>query len=285
VAAAVSSLFALRLESAGDVDAYLLVPLTFSIIIGTVVIQSLTAGWLASRLGLSSRGEQGVFLVGSNKVALAIGAALHEQGIRVKVADTNRSGLHEARMLGLGTFYGNPLSEHAELYMDLTGYTHLLAVTRHTEFNAVVCAQFRHEFGSKRVYAVQSGGEEQDEGRLGLSPNLRFNRLFPSGMSWSKLSELLAKGGQIKATQLTEEFDYEAFKATWGEHALALFALTGEGKLLVRKAERPLEAQPGWTLISLVPAEALENLPDDDEEPAIRVEGGDQGQGADETGE
>src|SRR5690606_37506542 len=40
VAAAVSALFALRLENAGFAGAELLVPLTFALIIGTVVLQS-----------------------------------------------------------------------------------------------------------------------------------------------------------------------------------------------------------------------------------------------------
>lgn len=67
VAAAVSSLFALKLE--GKVaNAELLVPLTFVVIIGTVLIHGLTAPWLARRLGLSSSGDQGVLLSCSNKM-------------------------------------------------------------------------------------------------------------------------------------------------------------------------------------------------------------------------
>lgn len=43
VAAAVSAIFAIRLDEAGHQGALLLVPLTFAVIIGTVVLQSATA--------------------------------------------------------------------------------------------------------------------------------------------------------------------------------------------------------------------------------------------------
>ncbi|MGS0730110.1 sodium:proton antiporter, partial [Shewanella sp. 0m-11] len=54
VAAAVSSLFAIKLESIGIQGAELIVPLVFLIIIGTVVIQSLTAGKWAKMLGVTA---------------------------------------------------------------------------------------------------------------------------------------------------------------------------------------------------------------------------------------
>jgi CPA1 family monovalent cation:H+ antiporter len=225
------------------------------VIIGTVVIQSLTAGSLAVRLGLSSRGEQGVLIVGSNDVALAIGGALHEQGFRVKVADTRRDGLQQARMSGMETYYGSPLSEHAERFMDLTGFTHLMAMSRNPELNAVVCHQFRHEFGPKRVFAVQSGSEEEDD-RQGLSKRLRSKLLFPRDTTWTKLASLLSKDGEIRATELTESFDYEAYKAQWGSQAIPLFALDDNGKLRVRVIDSPWEPEPGWVLLSLVQGDA-----------------------------
>src|SRR5690606_38858313 len=50
VAAAVSALFAIRLEEAGHEAAAILVPLTFVVIIGTVVLQSATSRGLAKLL-------------------------------------------------------------------------------------------------------------------------------------------------------------------------------------------------------------------------------------------
>jgi hypothetical protein len=55
---------------------------------------------------------------------LLLGEALMANGINVKVVDDRREGLQEARMLGMKTFYGSPLSEHADRFLDLIGFTH-----------------------------------------------------------------------------------------------------------------------------------------------------------------
>ncbi|MEE9551632.1 MAG: sodium:proton antiporter, partial [Gammaproteobacteria bacterium] len=64
VAAAVASVFALRLENIGYPDAALLVPLTFFIIIGTVVIQSATAKHFAAWLNVREPPPSGVLIIG-----------------------------------------------------------------------------------------------------------------------------------------------------------------------------------------------------------------------------
>jgi hypothetical protein len=157
--------------------------------------------------------------------------------------------------------------------MDVTGYTHLLAMSRHAEFNAVVCAQYKYDFGTRNVYTVQTGGAEDTESRRGLSPNLRFNQLFPPEVTWTRLASAIGQGAEVKATELTEKFDHEAFRATWGDEAIPLFALDENGRLLVRQVDQPLEPEPGWTLISLVPAKVVEQIRKEQE--AAPRDGGD----------
>ncbi len=251
VAAAISSLFALKLEQQGVERAGDLVPLTFVMIIGTVVVYSFTSGRLASALGLSSRGQQGVLISGSNQVALALGEALHANDIRVKIIDTRADGLKRARMEGLETFYGNPVSEHAERYMDLTGYTHLLAVSRNAEANAIVCSQYRHEFGPQKVFSVRAGTSEDDD-KEGFIRPLRSATLFSKDASWAKLASLVSNGGEIRSTSLTENFDFEAYQAEWGKQATHLFALDENGKLRVFTDRQTFQPEAGWTIISLV---------------------------------
>jgi NhaP-type Na+/H+ or K+/H+ antiporter len=250
VAAAISALFAIRLE--GQVEnAAFIVPLTFVLIIGTVVVQSLTAGALASRLGLSSRGEQGVLLTASNKVALMLGEALLANGIKVLVVDTRREGLHEARMKGLTTFFGNPLSEHADRFMDLTGYNWLWAMSLNPEANAIVCARWRPAFGPKRVFSIQTGVTDEADQRQGLVTGLRSNNLFARDATWSKLASLMGQGAAAKSTPLTDEYDYEAFCADQDNKAINLFAIDPGGRLRVYSADRELVPEPGWTVVSL----------------------------------
>lgn len=250
VAAAISALFAIRLEEQVE-NAALIVPLTFVLIIGTVVVQSLTAGGLARRLGLSSRGEQGVLMTASNKVALMLGEALLANGIKVLVADTRREGLHEARMKGLSTFYGSPLSEHADRFMDLTGYNWLWAMSLNAEANAMVCARWRPAFDPKHVFSIQTGVADEADQRQGLATGLRSSSLFARDATWSKLASLMGQGAIVKSTPLTEEYDYEAFCADQDKSAVNLFALDPNGRLEVWSTDREPVPEAGWTVVSL----------------------------------
>jgi NhaP-type Na+/H+ or K+/H+ antiporter len=81
VAAAVSSLFALRLEETGHEGASALVALTFLVIIATVLLQSVSARKVTRALGLAEAEPNGMLFVGANPVARALGVAL--QGPRI----------------------------------------------------------------------------------------------------------------------------------------------------------------------------------------------------------
>jgi len=260
VAAAVSSLFALRLAADGDEQANLLVPLTFVIIIGTVVVQSLTAGALAKRLGLSSRDEEGVLITSSNRVALAIGEALHKLDVRVMIVDTDRAGLHQARMRSMNTFFGNPLSEYTERYLDMTGYNNLLAASRRHEANAVVCQQFRHQFDSSKIFSIRTGSLDEATDEEDIVPELRFNPLFREGTTWTKLASMLSQGSEIRSTQLTEQYTLDDYRERMGSDTIPLFALDEEGRLRWVTDEEKLQPRPGWTLSSLVSRERLLEL-------------------------
>lgn len=268
VAAAVSSLFALRLAADGNEQANLLVPLTFVIIIGTVVVQSLTAGALAKRLGLSSQGQDGVLIASSNRVALAIAEALHKLDVRVKIVDTDRAGLHTARMRSLPTFYGNPLSEYTERYLDMTPYSYLLAASRRHETNAVICSQFRHQFDSAHLFSLRTGSLDEATDEEDVVPELRFNSLFREGTTWTKLASLLSQGSEIRATTLTEQYTLEDFRERMGKNTIPLFALDEQGKLRWVTDEEKLQPKPGWVLASLVPRERLEELNRERQQPA-----------------
>lgn len=268
VAAAISSLFALKLENEMP-EAAVIVPLTFTLILGTVVVHGLTAGWLARRLELSSSGDQGVLLTSANRVSLMIGEALLANDIKVMISDTRREGLQKARMAKIKTFYGDPLSEHAERHMDLTGYTTLMATSRNTEANAMVCARYRHEFGPKNVFSLRPTGPEEQDDRKGLARGLRANVLFGAEVSWSKLASMAAQGARIRSTKITEDYDFEDYNADQKDQAVNLFALNPSGRLRIFGSEQnPVTPEEGWTVISLSLDQAAEVQPEqeDDEE-------------------
>lgn len=258
VAAAVSSLFALRLEDAGYAEAGMLVPYTFLIIIVTVVVQSVTARWVARVLGLVEEEPRGILIVGANPVARTIGKALLQQGFRVKLTDTTWSELQQARMDGLDTYYGEPVSAHADRNLELEGIGRLFAMSRRPELNTLSTIKFRTEFGRNRVFTLRTSQEKDDSQKRRVAENYRAPRLFGEGITQQKLASLIAKGAEIKATLLTENFDLADYQKVRGSSHIPLFALDKEGHLRAFTDDYQPEIKSGWTLLSLVSPQQLE---------------------------
>ncbi len=259
VAAAVSALFALRLQQLGMAGGDKLVPLTFLMIIGTVVIQSATAGPLARWLKVADPDPNGVLIVGADRLARTFAKALAELKLPVVVADDDWHGVSEARMQGLRTFYGNPVSEHADRHLDLVGIGRLLALSRRRELNSLACVRYRPEFGANRVVALRvlpaEGGEAS---RTEFGPQLAAPRLLGDEVARPQLEALLDRGWRLKATRLSEDFGFAEFSARLGEKPLLPFALDERGQLQVQTDSYDLEPKPGWTVVAFVPPEEAE---------------------------
>lgn len=255
VAAAVSALFALRLTEQGHPDAYWLLPLTFAVILGTVVFQSATARPLARALKAVEPEPRGVLILGANAVARTIGKALNEQELPVLVCDSNWDNIRTARMAGLRTFYGNPTSEYANHRLELTGIGQLLAMSPLRELNVIACMHFRSEFGRNNVYTIRHTSENYKAEKHHVSDDLKGATLFAERITYAKLASLIGDGAEIRATRLTEEFTYEDFNNTKARGTLLLFSVTKDGHLNPFVAGREEVPKEGATLVSLVPAE------------------------------
>jgi NhaP-type Na+/H+ or K+/H+ antiporter len=254
VAAAVSSLFALRLQEAGYDGASLLVPYTFLVIIFTVVMQSLTARPMTKMLGLMEEEPKGVLIVGANPVARKIGKALLDQDYRVILTDTTWSELQAARMDGLSTYYGNPVSSHADQNLDLTGIGRLFAMSRRPSLNTLACMKYRVEFGTPRVFTLRNAQEKDDSDKQRVADHFLAPRLFGDDVTMQKLSSLVAKGAEVKATLLSEEFGPEAYLQAKSKNTILLFAIDPKSHLRAYTDQYQPPIQAGWTLLALVPA-------------------------------
>ncbi len=253
VAAAVSALFALRLEQLGYPQADLLVSLTFAVIVGTVVLQSLTAGPLADWLGVSEPEPHGVLIVGAGRAARTIGLAIAGRDYRVRVTDTSWDNISAARMEGLDTYFGAAVSEHADRHLDLIGLGQMFAMSRPSALNALACIRFRPEFGAKSVFSIGAETGKPDGGKSQLTQRHQCPRLFGKSITLSKLESLLSQGHEVRGTPLTDAFGATDLERHYGKRALALFALDPRDRLWVYSDQSTFEAGPGWTVFSLVP--------------------------------
>ena len=250
VAAAFSSVCALRLLADDYAQSELLVPMTFLVIIGTVTIYGLTAGWLAKRLGLAHPSPQGLLLLGAGGLNRAISAALKEEGFRALLVDTNWTHVSAARMEGLPATYANILSESALHELDLGGIGRLLAMTPNEEVNSLAVMHFADLFGRSGLYQLDLKGK--GGGKKDTAPDLKGRVLFKEGLTFGQLFGLYEAGGMIKGTQITEEFTFEEFKKKYGLFAVPMFIVTEAEELIVMSPDSKRIPKPGETLIALV---------------------------------
>ncbi len=252
VAAAITSVFALRLVEAGYPQAELLVPLAFIVIAGTVAIYGLTATPVARWLGIAQPYPQGVLIIGAHTWARNIASSLQAEGFKVMVADANWANISAARMAKLPTFYGNILSQYALEEMELGGIGRMLALTSDSDFNSLAVLHFVDIFDRAQLYQLSPQGEKEG-GKGTVSRHLRGRLLFGPDLAYGHLSRLFASGAAIKSTSLTEEFGYDAFQAHYANKAVPLFLISQNGNLTVFTANNSPQPQPGQKLISIIP--------------------------------
>lgn len=252
VAAAVGSIFAIRLQEAGFARAGDLVQLTFAVILGTVAIYGLSAGPLARWLGLASPNPQGVLLVGAHSWARTIARALRDAGASVVLVDSNRWNVAAAASDGLEAVHLNVLDERLTEEADLEEVGHMLALTPNDEVNALSALHFRDALGRGHVYQLPP---EADEGAMGtaaaIPAHLTGRLLFDRRATYRWLSHRFALGAEVEAVRLDDDLDQATFERRFGRGALPLFVLRDSGSLVVAGADRRPALRGGHTVIVL----------------------------------
>lgn len=251
VAAAVASIFAFELTDAGIHEAYVLKPLTFLVIIGTVVLYGITASPVAKWLKLAKPNPQGVLLVGAHSWAREIAKILQEKEFRVFVADTNWGNISAARMEGIPTYYGSILSENALDEIDLTGIGKMMALTPNDEINNLSILHFSGIFDRAELYQL-ANRDKQEKEKDKVSPHLRGRILFDKQITYDDITRRYNRGAKIKSVPLTDKFDYKSFRSHYGEEALPMLVITEANELEVFATDNTPQPEAGQTLICLV---------------------------------
>lgn len=252
VAAAVSSLFVLKLEQSNVQGAEILVPLVFTVIIGTVVLQSLTAKPLANYLGVADPNPDGVLISGTNDFTIALGSALKKNGIDVLMASESFDQTRQARMQNLNVYYGNVVSEHADRHLNLVGIGKLLTIHPRTEQNMLAALRFQSEFGKHNVFRIKVNDKTQEDTRSRTHGGWESAWLFSDEVTFNKLNTLMAEQAEIKTTNISENYPYSQYVEENPDN-IALFAISPQQKLHVFSSRSTLEPSKGWKVLALVP--------------------------------
>jgi NhaP-type Na+/H+ or K+/H+ antiporter len=250
VAAAVASVFSMRLVDAGMAEAAQLTPVVFMVIVGTVLVYGLTAGPVARWLGVSNPDPQGVLIAGAHTLGRSLGKVLKESGFRVLMVDNNPQNIHQARMDGLPVHFGSILGDHLEDDLDLAGIGRLIALTPNHRVNSLAALHFSELFGEREVYQLADIASNHSK-RDAFSAGLQGKTLFHESASYAQLQERLQQDQRIKCTNLTESYNFEDAKRSMGETLLPLFIIHSKGALQIIQAGQSVQPTPGQTLISL----------------------------------
>ncbi|WP_288130522.1 sodium:proton antiporter [Microbulbifer sp.] len=256
VAAAVSALFAIKLDALGLAKSELLVPMVFLVIIATVVIQSLTSKPVAKLLSVCAPCPNGYLLFGGGKFACLLAKDLMAKDIPVIVADTNWDALREARMDNIPTYYGNPISEHASLTLDLSAVGTVLVLSPYKQLNPLVTYHFEHVLGKGSVLGLSHGAQEERASHRVSEEYAKKLVLFSEEATYRRLSSLVAQGATIRTTGLTESFTIEDYKQKYGNRATWLYAVDPEGETHICTVSDELELEADWQVVSLIAPEA-----------------------------
>ncbi len=255
VAAAVSSLFVIRLEKLALPGTELLVPLVFTLIIGTVLIQSLGAKPIAKKLEVSEPKPNGVMIVGGNQLGIEIGLSLKENGFSVLFVNSNFNEVKKARMVGLPTYYGNAVSEHADRHLQLIGLGSLFAMSARSEANMLTALRYRYEFGTKNIYLLKNKENIEMNSKEKTRGAWQMPWLFSEKMTFGIINGLLSKGACIKTTNITSDFsfdDYIAEKQANEQQFIPMYAISPTGELKIFSSDDTPKCTDGWRVTSLV---------------------------------
>ncbi|WP_136680533.1 sodium:proton antiporter [Neptunomonas sp. XY-337] len=259
IAAAVSALFALKLEQAGYEEAQLLTALAFSIIIGTVIFQSATARFLATRLGVTEPEPRGVLIIGANLVARAIAKALEKHDIACTLVDPHYDNIRAARMEGLSTLLGNPLSGHIEEHLALGRFRYVLAATPQHEANALACLHFKSEFAERFIFSIKTERNGSLQERAEVAEKRQGQVIGEHALGFQQLAKLIAKGAAIRTTQLTSDYTFQQWREAHDGNRELLAAFDPNKHLHFVTPGIQNEIGVDWLLLSLELVDTVES--------------------------
>ncbi|MFC1474785.1 cation:proton antiporter [bacterium] len=252
VAAAVSSIFALKMAGLGRTDAGQIVPITFTTIVATVALYGLTAGTLARKLGLKQENPQGLLIIGTDPFSRMLAEDMHLAGIKVLMVDNNKFSAGAAKLGGFPTFFGNILNRHTIHNLDLDGIGKLFALSANDEVNSLAATLFSEVFGRSEVYQVMPKERTDKRLRSSIPLHLHGRYLFSKEMTHSRLDECIEMEADIKTTHLTEKFTYNDFLERYAHDVVPLLIINEKNEITVCTADSTPAPKPGQRIVALV---------------------------------
>ena len=154
VAAGVASLFAAALDQAGIDGGRELRALVFLTVALTVLVQGVTAWWVAGALGVRLPARDAIAILGANDLALELAALLRDAGRRILLIDANPQHCRAAEERNFNVVFGNALEPRTLARARLQQAGLALGVTPNDEINSLFAREAREQFDVQESYVA-----------------------------------------------------------------------------------------------------------------------------------
>ena len=227
VAAAVASLFAIKLEQSGVPGAEKLVPLTFIVVVTTVVFYSLLGSPLAKKLNLVVDNRK-VLLVGSQEWVRQLAYALMKEKVEVVLVDANRSNILAARDLSLRSIQGSILSNKIFEEIEFGHFALFIALTSSDEINILANLEYSEIFGESNIFRI----EPSDKFKVITESYHQGRFLFNKGITSTYISTRLIAGAKFVCETIDDQHTMKNLEKKY-KNIVKLFIILPSLKLYV----------------------------------------------------
>ncbi|MBZ8183027.1 cation:proton antiporter [Oscillatoria salina] len=242
VSASVASLFAILLTQRGFNGGDSIKALVFLTIMMTVLVQGLTARWVAHWLKITSSEATGAVIIGCNPLGRLVGRLFQEQGESVVLIDTDPEACQKAEEENLRVFQSSGLDPDALEEAGIESIGTFLALTSNGEVNLVLGQRAIEEFQPPRVLAVFPKNSQTNNPTNKAKVNQAFIAQLPI-KTWNQyLSEGQVKLGRTVLKEPGFTFQQAHLKALIRSGELLPLLVKRERRLQVVKASEEWRA-------------------------------------------
>jgi len=162
VAAGIASLYGTKLLAKNYPDAEYITPLVFTIVLGTVLLNATTAGFIAKIFGVVIDKSSGILIIGANRAALLLAKYLKNNGREVALIDSNIDNVRFAKRMGLQAFDANVYTDDIKDILELGEMGYLMALTSSSQVNKFVLKEYKDDFGKNGAFRLITPDELDD---------------------------------------------------------------------------------------------------------------------------
>ncbi|MEK9727918.1 MAG: sodium:proton antiporter [Candidatus Margulisiibacteriota bacterium] len=247
VTASIASLFALRLVNLGVPQAELLVPLTFLVLIFTVVVYGFSLNPFIKMIKLEDNDKIGMLVVGANKVSVAISRLLNTiENIDVTVVDLNRKRVQYARLDGVKAMHTSIFSPRVVEDMHLGAYRYMVALTENDEVNSLSCIKYSEVIGPTNVFRFPpiSINASQTEG-------LKMVELGKSivEFDYHYIMSVFQNNDSFKMITIVDDMDTQMFAKQYGNELIPVLGISSTNQLIPSKGVDSFNKDERWIVL------------------------------------